>query len=192
MSNIQQVILYYHYLIHLSVFHTNVSWRVLSGVRETAILLKSPGLFSVFWSISIILQFGSFSLLLLFPNPSVPVSILSWQYRLCQLQLASSSYSCFIVFFTILSQGLGIYFFLLSFSFLQWSATTSTSTIRRVLFFFCWLFLSRVTCSWLDDPFVSQNPSAFRAFHFQGWILVCAYTISLYCRIWTFCIIPSG
>ena len=37
------------------VFHTNVSWWSLTGVWLTASLFKSPGLFSVFWPILVML-----------------------------------------------------------------------------------------------------------------------------------------
>ena len=37
----------------LRVLHISVSWWSFIGVWETASLIKSPGLFSVFWPISI-------------------------------------------------------------------------------------------------------------------------------------------
>ena len=42
----------------LRVFHISVSWWSFIRVWVTASLLKSPGLFSVFWSFSIMLSFG--------------------------------------------------------------------------------------------------------------------------------------
>ena len=39
----------------LGVFHISVSWWSFPGVRVTASLLKPPGLFSVFWPISVML-----------------------------------------------------------------------------------------------------------------------------------------
>ena len=44
---------HYYYLLFESFFHISVSWWFLTEVWVTAILLKSPGLFSVFWPISI-------------------------------------------------------------------------------------------------------------------------------------------
>ena len=44
---------YYHYFILLGVFHTSISWWFLTGVGVTASLLKSPGLFLIFWPILI-------------------------------------------------------------------------------------------------------------------------------------------
>ena len=49
--NLLHSLIYYHLVIR--VFHISVSWWSFTGVWETASLLKSPGLFSVFWSFSI-------------------------------------------------------------------------------------------------------------------------------------------
>ena len=42
----------------IRVFHISVSWWSFTGDWVTASLLKSPGLFSVFWPFSIMLLFG--------------------------------------------------------------------------------------------------------------------------------------
>ena len=68
---------YYHYY-YSRVFHINVSKRSFTGVWVTASLLKSPGLFSVVWPISIMQQFGWSLLVLLFPSPPILVPILCW------------------------------------------------------------------------------------------------------------------
>ena len=44
----------YYYFYSLRVFHISISWWSFAGVWVTASFLKSPGLFSVFWLISII------------------------------------------------------------------------------------------------------------------------------------------
>ena len=44
---------YYYYYLLIKVFHISVSWWYFTGVWVTASLLKSPGLFSVFWSFSL-------------------------------------------------------------------------------------------------------------------------------------------
>ena len=44
----------YYYYYSLRVFHISVNWWSFTKVRVTASLLKSPGLFSVFWPISIV------------------------------------------------------------------------------------------------------------------------------------------
>ena len=66
-------------------------------------LLKSPGLFSVFWLILIMLVF-------LFPSPAVPVPILKLLYWAYQLQLLSRSLSC-SKFFSFLARSWYLYFF---------------------------------------------------------------------------------
>ena len=48
----------------LSVFHISFSWWFFTAVFVTASLLKSPGLFLVFWPFSIMLKFGWSPLLL--------------------------------------------------------------------------------------------------------------------------------
>ena len=45
-------------LLHIKLFHISTSWWSFTGDWETASLLKSPGLFSVFWPFSIMLLFG--------------------------------------------------------------------------------------------------------------------------------------
>ena len=62
----------------------------------TVNLLKSPGLFSVFWPIS--------TFVLLFPSSPVSVPILWWLYQTCQLQLLSPSLSRSIVFLISLAR----------------------------------------------------------------------------------------
>ena len=69
---------YYHYYYYYSLiraFHINVSRWFFTGVWVTASLLKSPGLFLVFWLFSTMLSFG-WSPLRQFPSPLVPLSIL--------------------------------------------------------------------------------------------------------------------
>ena len=46
---------YYYYYYSLRVFHTSVTWRSFTGFWVTASLLRSSGLFSVFWPISTML-----------------------------------------------------------------------------------------------------------------------------------------
>ena len=64
------------------------------------------------------------------------------------------------------------YLFLLSFNLTLWSAETTKSTIRQILFFFsfsfCWL--SQVLIIWprLSDLFVTQNTREFLCLIFQG------------------------
>ena len=92
---------FYYYFTLLRVFPTRVSRWILTGVWVRASLLKSPGLFSVFWPSLIILSFGWYPLVLLFPNPPVPIPILWWLYRAHQLQLVSP-WLTFHSFFSLL------------------------------------------------------------------------------------------
>ena len=55
---------------------TSVSGWFSTRVRVIASLLTFPGLFLVFWPISVMLLFGWFLLVLLFPSLPVPVPIL--------------------------------------------------------------------------------------------------------------------
>ena len=76
----------------LRVFHASVSWWFSIGFWMTASLLKSPGLSSVFWKISIMLLFGWSSLVLSFPSLPVPLRILWWLYQARQYQLVLPSF----------------------------------------------------------------------------------------------------
>ena len=49
------IIVFIFIITPLRVFHTSISWCFSTGVWVTASLLKSPGLFSVFWTFSIML-----------------------------------------------------------------------------------------------------------------------------------------
>ena len=68
-------------IIPWEFFQISVSWQSFAEVWEIASLLKSPGLFSVFCPISIMLSFGWSSLFLSFPSPLVPLLILWWLYQ---------------------------------------------------------------------------------------------------------------
>ena len=48
---------YYYYYYYFRVFHISVSWCSFTGDWVTPSLIKSPGLFSVFWPFSIMLLF---------------------------------------------------------------------------------------------------------------------------------------
>ena len=114
------------------VFHTSVSRRFLTGVSVIASL---PGLFAVFWPISIMHKTGWAPFVLLFPSPPKAVPVLWWLYRAHHLQLVSPSLSyCAVFFFNPLARTRYLAFFLLSFNFTLWSAGTEKSTIRQVLF----------------------------------------------------------
>ena len=101
---------YYHYYLFSfeSFFYTSINWLFHIWVWVTTSLLKFPGLFSLFWPISIMQQFGWSPFVLLFSSPLVLVLILWWLYREHQLQLVLSSVSCSTAF-SIPKQGWAIY-----------------------------------------------------------------------------------
>ena len=111
-------------------------------------------------------------LVLLFPSPPVPLSILWWLYLSCQLQLVSPSLSSSVVFFSSLARSRYLSLFPLSFSSTLRSVGMAKSTIWQVPFF-CWQSLGLVVWPRLNDSFVFQNPKEFCVSHF----LVCEYTI---------------
>ena len=106
---------YYHYL--LRVFHIIVSWWSFTGDCEKASLLKSPGLFSVFWSFSIMLLFGWSPLGRQLPNPPSPFIILQLPSQKHQSQLAQSSLLCSTAFFNSLARSRYLSFFFAFFQF---------------------------------------------------------------------------
>ena len=67
---------YYYYYSLIRAFHISVSRWFFTGVWVTASLLKSPGLFPVFWPFSIMLSFGWSLLVRQLPSPLVPLVIL--------------------------------------------------------------------------------------------------------------------
>ena len=93
-------------------------------------------------------------------------------------------------FFNCLARSRHLSYFLLSFSFTQWSARTAKSTIRQVSF----LLLAILRSGRLGEirwSFVPQNPWEFCVSHFPGQILGCVYTICALGQILASCTIPS-
>ena len=103
----------------------SVHWWSFTGVWVRAIHLKSPGFSLIFWSISILLQFGWSLLVLLFPSPPVSPSILWRLYKDLQLLLVSSSLSCstVVVFFFQFPSKVLVLIFL--FAFIQFYSVVS-------------------------------------------------------------------
>ena len=75
-SSIRQVLIYYYYYSLIRAFHISVSRWFFTGAWVTASLLKSPGLFLVFWSFSIMLSFGWSPPVCQIPSPPVPLVII--------------------------------------------------------------------------------------------------------------------
>ena len=71
------------------IFHTNAGWWSFTYIRMTGSLLMSPGLFSVFWLILVMLQFGSSQLVLQFPTLLISLSSL-WEPVQAQYNIFSS------------------------------------------------------------------------------------------------------
>ena len=105
------------------------------GVRESASLLKSPGLFWIFWTMKIMLLVGWSPLVFWFPSPPAPIPIPWWLYWEQQSQLVSPSLSCSIVFFQFSSKVQAFIFFFRLPSVYLVVSRTAKSTIRQVLFF---------------------------------------------------------
>ena len=68
--------LHYYYYSLIRAFHISVSRWFFTGVWVTTSFLKSPGLFLVFWSFSIMLSFGWSPLVRQLPSPLVPLVII--------------------------------------------------------------------------------------------------------------------
>ena len=102
--------------------------------------LRSPGLFSVFCLILIMLKFRWFLFVLQFPVLPASFPSLSGLFKLDQLQLMLS---CFTVFL-FLWQGLSTCFSFHTLIFILWFAGTTKSTVRQI---FSFLFLLMITRS---------------------------------------------
>ena len=167
---------YYHYRTPLRIFLTSVyyyyyyyccwylllesfsyqfNWWSSSGVWVTASLLKSPGLFLVFWPFSIMLSFGwsppvrQFSKSSnLFSNPLVTVPNAPMTIGIIVTFMFHS-------FFQFPSK---VEVLVLLFTFFQFYSVVSRDSkvdyVASSLFFFCWLILSLVFWPGLGDPFV--------------------------------------
>ena len=68
-----------------SFFYTGVSWWFFTGGWETTSLFKSPGLFSVFWLILVMLEFGWSRHVFRFLTLSVPLPSFWGPFRAHQL-----------------------------------------------------------------------------------------------------------
>ena len=159
---------------------------------------ESPGLFSVFRPILIMLLF-KWSPLFLFLSLLVPLPIPGGLFRVKQLELVSPSPSCSIVF-SSLARSRNLSPFSLPFNFTLWSAGTanffslslSLSLCRCCCGCSCCPSLILVVWSRLCDLLVSHNPWELYASHSPGRILGCTYTTCSYGQIQISCTIPGG
>ena len=90
-----------------------------------------PRLFSVFWLILIMIEFGWPLLFLIFTSPSVPLRIFWWLYQKQKWQLVSPSPSCFTYFYILIKVNVFIFLF----HFFHFYCVNAKSTICDVLFF---------------------------------------------------------
>ena len=159
----------------------------------TASLLKSPGLSSIFWPISIILSLDglhSSGFFQVFQSlfQSFDDCTKSTNYNWYHHRFHVSPFVCF--FFSSPARSRYLSLFSLYFNFTLWSAGTSKSTILQVLLFFSFLFfffffVVDYNLVWprLGNPFVSQNPRGVCVSRSPGHMLDCAYTICSYGQI---------
>ena len=119
----------------LWVFHTSVNWWFFTGVWVTASLLRSPGLFLVFWPTSTMLLFRWSLLVLRFPTPPGLLLNLWGSFQVHQLQLVSPSPSCSIVYLGVRKDVSISLFFRFLLIFTLGSAGVAKSSLRQVLFF---------------------------------------------------------
>ena len=88
-------------LYSVCAFHTTFSWWAFTGVFVTASLLRSPGLFSVFWPISTMLYFEWSQFFLRFPTVIIIFPILWRPFQVHQIHLVSPSVTCSTFFFLV-------------------------------------------------------------------------------------------
>ena len=119
----------------LRVFHTSVSWWSFTEVRVAASLIRSPGLFSVFWSILtiiyvgwswFILWFSTLSALLAKPLETVPSA---------PTTTVPTVNFMFHSFFSSLLQVIASLFVFFFFIFTPWSTGIENFPSQEVLFF---------------------------------------------------------
>ena len=174
----------FSFIIIIRAFHVGVCQWFFTGVWVTASLLKSPGLFSVFWPFSTMLSFRWSPLVRQLPSPPVPFNNPLVTVPNAPITIGIVVTCMFHSFFKSLARSRYLSFFSHSFSFILWSAGIPKSTIMQVLsFFFCWLLLGLVFWPRLADPCVCRSPIGVYVCHFLGQVLGCAYTICLYDQI---------
>ena len=153
-------------------FSTSVLADVFfTGVWVTASLLKSPGLFSVFWPILIILSFRGSPLVHSFLSPPNSLSILWRLYRAHRLQLVSPSPSRSIVF-SVSLQGPGTYLFFLAFFQLVTAVDITTNKRHSFMGSYIWTCLGCPTSKlW--------HTSEDNDIYYTCWYLINRFTILL-------------
>ena len=178
------ILIFFYYLRD---FHINVSWWSSTGIWMKTSLLKSPGLFPVFWPFSIMLYFGWSPLVLLFPSPLVLLPILLWLYQEHHLKIVSiynlDRFPCKVQVLLFLFTPFHFY-----------PVVNPDSIVNNFAssIFRCWLLLGLVVWPRLGDPSVLQNFRGICASYSPGQILGGVYTVRSYGQISISCISPSG
>ena len=127
---------YYYYYSLIKTFHISDSRWFFTEVWVTASLLKSPGLFLVFWQFSTMLSFWLVSTRPPTSKSSSPFSNPLVTVPNAPITIGIIVTCMFHSFFSSLARSRYLSFFSHSFSFILWSAGTAKSTILQVLFFF--------------------------------------------------------
>ena len=161
--------------LFLFFIHRACLWYLLDTEVWVTENLKSLRLFSVFWSISIMLEFGQSPFDLIFLSPPFPVPILRWLYRVHQLQSVSPSLSFSIDFFSPLTS-VDIYIFLF-FSVLPCGQLEWQTLLVTHVLLFCKLWRGMVVWPILGDHiFYLKIPDNLSSY-FLGQILSYAFSI---------------
>ena len=126
---------YHYYYLLIRVFHISISWWSFIGDWVTASLLKSPGLFSVFWPF--------FNNAVWMVSTRLPISKSSRPFNNPLVTVPKVPITIGIIvtfmfhsFFNSLARSRYLSLFSHSFSFILWSAGTAKSTILQIFFFF--------------------------------------------------------
>ena len=122
-------------LLFIRVFHISVSWWSFTGDWVTTNLLKSPGLFSVFWPFSIMLFFWTVSTRPPTSKSSSPFNNLLVTVPKAPITIAMIVTLMFHSFFNSLAKSRYLSLFSHYFSFILSSAGTANSTILLIFFF---------------------------------------------------------
>ena len=135
-QSINLLIQSYYYYSLIRAFHISVSRWFFTGVWVIASLLKSPGLFLVFWPFSTMLSFGWSPLVRQLPSTSSPFS-----NPLVTVPNAPITIGIIVTcMFNSLARSRYLSLFSHSFSFILWLTGTAKSTILHVLFYYYYYY----------------------------------------------------
>ena len=168
----------------MRVLYTWASWLFLTDVWVTASLLKSPGLFSVFWPILVMLLSGGSLRFLLFLSSSVPLPICGEMLQSAPITI-SITFRFMLTSFLILKQEI----FISAFAFCGLPRLQNPLIVRFSLLLLITWSVRQAEIQW---SICISKSSEVCAFCFQERILDCAHSTRLYSLISISCTIPSG